>query len=606
MKKYSIVLGLFVVAIMFGCITPTNPLTNSTQNHSVNLASFSSCSELSSAFANSTSPGYGFDKVVATTLGGNMMPTVAAAESGRYSATNTQVGGVDESDLVKTHGKYIYLISNQNVLIIDSNPQNPKVLSNISVPGSPLEMFIDNNRLIIFSTNSVRSLREFDDYILPDYRSFVAVSIYDTANKSNPHKIKSAELEGNFVSARKIGSQVYFISQKYIYRDEGGEGILPMYKENEGSLKAVSGCSDVVYPRPLKDPNSILTIASFDVKSNTPDLKKNVFAFSGQTVYASAKNLYLSESSWGEDITKLHKFALENGDVSYIATGNVSGHLLNQFSMDEYQGNFRVATTSGHVGRGQFDSSNNIYVLDQNMKQIGELEDLAPGERIYSARFMGQKVYLVTFKKVDPLFVIDLSDPASPNVLGKLKIPGYSDYLHPIDENHLIGIGKDTIEAQEGDFAWYQGIKMALFDVSDVEHPKELHKVIIGDRGTDSPVLNNHKAFLYDKETGLLSFPVLLAERSGREYQPYEQGDFTFQGAYVYSLSIEDGFDLRGRITHYNNNAGFKKAGYYYQDYGYDVIRVLYIGDYLYTLSENTVAINSLDDLGRVSQVKLN
>ena len=174
--------------------------------------------------------------------------------------------------------------------------------------------------------------------------------------------------------------------------------------------------------------------------------------------------------------------------------------------MDEYEQHFRIATTTRQVWDSDKMSSNNVYILDDELDVVGELEDLAPGEKIYSVRFMGKKGYIVTFKKIDPLFVIDLSDHSNPLVLGKLKIPGYSDYLHPYDENHLIGIGKDTVEAADEltesrglDFGWYQGVKMAIFDVTDVENPIELHKVVIGDRGTDSPVLYDHKAFLFDR-----------------------------------------------------------------------------------------------------------
>jgi uncharacterized secreted protein with C-terminal beta-propeller domain len=214
---------------------------------------------------------------------------------------------------------------------------------------------------------------------------------------------------------------------------------------------------------------------------------------------------------------------------------------------------------------------------------------------------------MVTFKKVDPLFVIDLSDPTNPEVLGKLKIPGYSDYLHPFDEDHIIGIGKETVEAEEsrGDFAWYQGVKMALFDVSDVENPIELHKVVIGDRGTDSAVLNDHKAFLFDRERELLVLPILLAEIQGdpEDLEDWSSGDYVYQGAYVYNLNIDDGFDLRGRITHYDDEEIFKKSGYYFYGSSYNVMRSLFIDQGLYTLSRNRLKINDLSSLEELASL---
>jgi uncharacterized secreted protein with C-terminal beta-propeller domain len=251
------------------------------------------------------------------------------------------------------------------------------------------------------------------------------------------------------------------------------------------------------------------------------------------------------------------------------------------------------------------------------MDTVGKLEGLAPGEKIYSVRFMGKRGYVVTFKKVDPLFVIDLSNNYDPKVLGKLKIPGYSDYLHPYDETHIIGIGKDTIEAADDlksgrglDFAWYQGVKMAVFDVSDVEHPIEEYKVVIGDRGTDSPALQDHKAFLFDKERELLVIPITLAQipdsiKNNPEENSYspQYGEFTFQGAYVFNLNLEDGFKLKGKVTHHDNDDSFKKSGEYYYDYQKQITRSLYINDVLYTFSSSRIQLNDLDSLDTLKKL---
>ncbi|MBU0530771.1 MAG: beta-propeller domain-containing protein, partial [Nanoarchaeota archaeon] len=298
---------------------------------------------------------------------------------------------------------------------------------------------------------------------------------------------------------------------------------------------------------------------------------------------------------------------ISNGEIEYKAQGSVYGYLLNQFSMDESGDYFRAATTTGGNwwGSGQTEQVNNMYVLDSNLNTVGKLEDLAPGERIYSVRFIGDRGYMVTFKKIDPLFVIDLSQPTNPTVLGKLKIPGYSDYLHPYDENHIIGIGKDTVEGESEtrDFAWYQGIKIALFDVSDVENPIEEHKIIIGDRGTDSYALQDHRAFLFSKEKNLLVIPILLAEIEDKnKVEDWSYGDYVYQGAYVYDLTAEDGFDLRGRITHYDSDEPFMKSGYYFSG-DYSIQRSLYIVDTLYTISSNKLQANFLDSLDEIKEI---
>jgi inhibitor of cysteine peptidase len=235
------------------------------------------------------------------------------------------------------------------------------------------------------------------------------------------------------------------------------------------------------------------------------------------------------------------------------------------------------------------------------MKIVGTLEDLAPGEQIYSARFMGDRLYLVTFKKVDPLFVIDLSEPTAPRVLGKLKIPGYSDYLHPYDETHVIGIGKEAIDAEGGNFAWYQGVKISLFDVSNVSHPVEVAKLEIGDRGTDSTALSDHRAFLFSKERNLLVIPILEAKvPAGSDANTY--GDYVYQGAYVFQIDT-GGIILRGRITHLQGDE-LLKSGYWF-DSDYAVYRSLYIGENLYTISGAMIKINSLGDLSELKAIAL-
>jgi uncharacterized secreted protein with C-terminal beta-propeller domain len=235
---------------------------------------------------------------------------------------------------------------------------------------------------------------------------------------------------------------------------------------------------------------------------------------------------------------------------------------------------------------------------------VGKLEDLAPGEKIYSARFMGNTFYLVTFRKVDPLFVIDLQVPEDPKVLSELKVTGYSDYLHPFDENHIIGIGKETIAAEEGDFSWYQGVKISLFNVSDQLNPTEIDKDEIGDRGTTSPVLSNHKAFLFDKEHQLLVIPVLVAEIDESKHPEgvpdWTSGDYVYQGAFVYNITVK-GLELRGTITHMENSF---QSGYYAR-VRYSVKRTLYIGNVLYTVSDKAVKMNNLTTLEEIGKIEL-
>lgn len=273
--------------------------------------------------------------------------------------------------------------------------------------------------------------------------------------------------------------------------------------------------------------------------------------------------------------------------------GSVPGKVLNQFSMDEKDGYFRIATTDSNNWNSDTDT-NNMYVLNEKLEVVGKIENLAKGEKIYSVRFMGNRAYMVTFVQTDPLFVIDLSEPTNPVVLGELKIPGYSKYLHPYDETHIIGFGENTTTNKYGGVVT-DGMKMALFDVSNPSNPKELYSVDIGEKGTYSEILNNHKALLFSKEKNIIAFPISIREEEG-EYN----SKLTFQGAIVYGLDLNEGFTLKGTIAHMQIEDE-------YTDYNYtkEVERIIYIRDSLYTLSEGLVKSTNIETMQEQSYLDL-
>nr|WP_306812742.1 beta-propeller domain-containing protein [Paenibacillus soyae] len=587
-----------------------------------------------------------------------------------YSKTNVQVEGVDEADWVKTDGDYIYQISGSRVMIADiSDPAKPRLAAELEYAKEegfqPHQLYIDDARLIVIGTKQIYDApavpmegeaadsggaaeRPAADgaaaasgasadiavsgkmAILPYFhKSMVKTYVYDLGNEGKPALVRQLEQEGSYLSSRKIGEALYIVTNKYsynygIYDLPAGKSDLETARELASSFEplyrdtAVSDepqtvkLSDIRYfPEPAD--SSMMMVGAVDLGDSEGTLQVSAYFGAGGTIYASQKNLYAAQSVFTEDgstykqETKLHKFRLDNGSITYISEGSVPGALLNQFSMDEHEGYFRVALTNGNMwATGEAGSTNNVYVLNEKMETVGKLEGLAPGERIYSVRFMGDRAYMVTFRNVDPLFAIDLGNPAKPEVLGQLKIPGYSDYLHPYDENHLIGFGKETIElpskgmGPDETMAFYQGMKIALFDVTDVTKPKELFKEIIGDRGTHSELLSDHKALLFSKEKGLLAFPVELHEIKNKEqladgsFPAY--GEFTYQGAYIYGIDLTKGFQLRGRISHLSDE-DLRKSGQYGYDYAKTVRRILYAGDTLYTLSDAMLKANRMDSL---------
>jgi uncharacterized secreted protein with C-terminal beta-propeller domain len=301
--------------------------------------------------------------------------------------------------------------------------------------------------------------------------------------------------------------------------------------------------------------------------------------------------------------TTIHRISIFQGEIKYRASGGVPGYVLNRFSMDEYNEHFRIATTTGQVwSSGESAAKNHVFTMNLDLKVVGMVLDMAPGERIFSARFVKNRGYLVTFKNIDPFFVLDLSNPKQPRILGELKIPGYSNYLHPYDENHVIGIGKDA--ADIGDFAWYLGVKLSLFDVTDVHNPKEISNYIIGDRGTESLALSDPHAFLFSRNKNLLVIPIHLREINEDDY-PDEiplsaYGELKWYGAYVFHISTEQGIELRGGITH---DEDFDPSVSGYSDWNLRVKRSFYIENVLYTVSGTMLKANSLDDLSEIKVV---
>ncbi len=620
--------------------------------------------------------------------------TEAGGAAEDFSQTNIQVEGVDEPDIVKNDGKYIYyVVSGKKVVIVEAYPaENMKILNEIDLNVSVNEIFINDDKLIIFATGSeyleedcdVKSAGVSEDEIeiMPRYcgyyKSRNVVYIYDVSDRENPELKQEIGNDGSYLDSRMIKDYVYVISTKYVVVDRPEP---PVYIANSVEKKV---SAEEVYYFDYPDTNYVFTLVT-TINVNSGEFNSEVY-LTGSTsnVYISQDNIYLTyqksmrydkyiwdmveevllpllPSSYEAEImnimnsdkdiyekysevgeiveeysksltgttksdfdkefmrraeefqikiqketekTVIHKINIKKDKINYEGAGEVPGRILNQFSMDEYKGYFRIATTTGSWRQT---SLNHLYVLNKDLKIVGKVEDLAKGERIYSTRFMGERAYVVTFKKIDPLFVIDLSEPEKPEVLGYLKITGYSDYLHIYDENHVIGLGKETIAAEQGDFAWYQGIKISLFDVSDVKNPIEKAKIEIGDRGTDSYALYEHKAFLFSKEKNLLVIPINLAEIDKNRYEgevpDNAYGEHVWQGAYVFDISL-NGIELRGEISHQEN---FTKNewGYVNIDYNKQIQRSLYMDDILYTLSQARIKANNLQTIEEIDLVEL-
>jgi uncharacterized secreted protein with C-terminal beta-propeller domain len=528
---------------------------------------------------------------------------VTGLTSPDYSTTNVQVTGVDEGDIVKNDGEFAYIVSRDrgSVFIIDVNPpEDAEILTTINIRGSIREIYVKDDTLVVLGQRAVYQIDPSSDsidsyYYTVDYKGdFVQfdvgkfyylnyiyyqatfIDIFDIKDREEPSLLDSHVIRGSHVQSRMIGNHVYVITSQYLNRNTQ-EYDLPVPASEIYYLNCSNDTSSINYYLQLT------TILSIDISdpSTIVDLRVLLMA-SSSNIYVSLKNIYITYYGVyypnNNGNTSIHRISIDNGKILYKAYGEIEGRLPNRFFMDEYNDYFRVAASI------RFSSSHSVYVLDMDLNIVGCLEGIAPNERMYSARFMGDRLYLVTFRRVDPFFVINLSAPEKPELLGELVIPGWSDYLHPYDENHVIGLGRETDA-----MGWIKGVKLSLFDVTDVGNPQEISKFVIGDGYTSTIASSDPHAFLFNREKNLLVIPIRL--------------NYTVSGAYVFNISLEDGFELKGNVSHPSDDNN--QRGYYWYYYVNEIKRSFYITDTLYTLSDSYLQMNDLHDLHEINILKL-
>ena len=596
----------------------------------------------------------GVDFVASTAMPTAIADTAATPVS--HSDTNIQVAGVDESDSVKVADDgYIYQIHNNQIRVIKGFPivelSETATIKFADENFYPTGIYVQNGKLVVLgSTWKMLNTPQ----VQPVVSSKMAVPIggiwwggyipqtsqtrafiFDMSDHANPKSVRNLAIDGDYLDSRRIGDELYFVARTYPRYYMMGSNVknaflmkttemLPTIIDTKKGKTATRTMSvtDVSYLPDFVEPDYVV-VASLNLQNPDKALTTKAYLGAGELVYSSLNNLYLSASKYNfdnstadaipQDIvsTQIYKFNIDKGAVNFAAVGQVPGTALNRFSMDEHGDYFRIATTTQNWANGTNTSTNALFVLDKTMQPVGELEDLAKGERIYSTRFMGNRCYIVTFKQVDPLFAIDLSVPEKPFVAGELKIPGYSEYLHPYDENHLIGFGHDatTYNYGYGDVSIPLGLKMALFDVSDMNSPKELYSVKIGDKGTNTPLTYDAKALYWDAEKKLFGFPVDLHElpKGSDSANPSVYGNSVWQGAYIYEVTPEKGFNLKTKLSQIP--ADVLPVKYEYGSYwDFDatnlfVDRILRIENNLYTLSNNQLNIYDLENFYKIESL---
>ena len=588
--------------------------------------------------------------------GSGAPPTNSGQRASEYSTTNNQVAGVDEADVLKNDDKYIYLLSGGTFMVIESWPAaSTHPLSITPVEGTPLKLFVHQGRAAIYSQVSSGGLQ----VTVLSLADLAAPRVERTVRTSGA-LVGARRVDGMVHTVTQLpesgGVQLESWPSDMPMCDEQMDerviraAFLAMKIRNRQAILATeltdwmpsavdvdvladgssvtretlfSDCRNFFEPTTTNSPG-FLSVLSFPLADDT-SLGATTILGSAGTLYASAQGLYVASpegvSDWyggwygGQDeAVVIHKFGLplQGSEPLYRASGRVEGRLINQFAMDEHDDRLRVAVTKGHLPDPE--TTNAVVVLEERslplsvgsqttrptganmLAATGAVTGIARGEDIRAVRFDGDRGFVVTFKKTDPLFALDLSDPVNPRVTGELHIPGFSTYMHFMDTNHLLTIGFDA--SDQGDFAWFTGIQLQVFDVSDLTSPALLHKETIGTRGTTSDATNDHLAFNYFPARDMLAIPLGLCE--GGDGDGNYGSTMTFNGLRVYRVTVADGFSLVGDVDH-RDGAGNDQNGCYnwWQNPNSQVKRSVFMDDFVYSISSAHLKVNDLRDMGQ-------
>jgi len=576
--------------------------------------------------------------------GGTAKPKAATSASG----TNNQIVGVDEADIVKTDGRYVYLAANGALRIIEA--LDPKIISVTKLPGTARELFVEGDRAVVYASNGnvgKRCTYGYDCAFGGD-GSTTKVIIYDITNRAEPKVIRQIELSGSLIAARRIGNAVHTVVADGDMPGPGFErwpadlamcGVMeatvrtrlaklkvdnerkirakvsfPTIRDNSAASTVANApekqmCTDLLRTN-IRDGQAFTSVVSFDLANDKAPATTATIQSRPGAVFASGNALYLSVvhqkknsvASGGrwysayasvDEASEIHKFRIgeTTRDTKYVGSGIVPGHVLNQFAMDEYQGYLRVATTRGRVPDPKVESAVSIMAEGEggNLARVGAIEKIAPGEDIRAVRFDDDRGYVVTFKKTDPLFVMDLYQPSHPVILGELKIPGFSTYMHRIDPDHLLSIGFDAND--HGDFAYFDGVILQLFDVSKPTDPKLVHKEKIGSRGSSSEAATDHLAFNYFADQGLLAIPMTICEGGGDG----RNGSLAFSGLLVYDVDVERGFTRLGGVDHGTKGVN---CGTWWSNASSAVKRSVFLDDLVYSIAGDRAKVQRMGLFG--------
>jgi hypothetical protein len=538
-----------------------------------------------------------------------------------YSTTNVQEEGVDEPDIVKTDGRHLYVMNASTLYVFDIRSGEPKLKGSLTLRGYGHQLLLSGDRLLALTTYwddpilQPQPAQDFAPYPYPMPEPATRLFEIDVSDAGEPKLLNTLTMEGFYVSARMRGSvarvvittppspwPVDYESGQSPEQQEAEQrrairhtrlstwmpdGVLRDRVRDKRKVERMVACDDVRKPAAFSGPG-MLTVLTVDLARGLKPLDSDSLMTDAQTIYASKRSLFVAAERWFDPtvsdpnqevdagrFTAIHRFAIDDPEsAEYRASGQVRGFVLNQFALSENDGVLRVATTDQppwRAGAEQRESESYVTVLDERdktLEELGRVGGLGRGERIFAVRFLGDKGYVVTFRQIDPLYTLDLSNPEKPAVRGELKLLGFSSYLHPIGDDLLLGLGQDANEQGQS-----RGTQLSLFDVSDLSAPKRLHSHELGE-STSSAAEYDHHAFLYWPATKLTVVPVSA-------YRPEDQ----FNGAVGFRVDRDKGISELGRAEHE----------------GGMIMRSLVAHGRLLTVSDRGVLASTLDTLAPVS-----
>jgi hypothetical protein len=579
-----------------------------------------------------------------------------------YSTTNTQVKSVDEADYIKNDGNTIFVLSSDGLHVIDAWPAaETHEVAHLSLPGSPRRMFLLDNRLVVYTQLATTGTPGSAGYSNPSDQGCTygydcrftseggrtQILVYDVTTPASPTELMRYEMSGGYVASRRIGSDVYTVVhdtgatevagltysiQATSYDDLNAKYAQILAANNAkidqsqddfflpwitmtkpgSSATPVAPCEYALATQYAQS-GSFISINTFDLTTlGAPT--RTLLASNAGYVYASPTSLYMAIDRLPEQTYSssyyygshqandsfVHKFKLDGTSTSYVGSVTLPGHILNQFAMDENDGVLRVASTKGWVPSTDVSSYVTTYGMQAGkLAQLGQIGNIAPQEDIRSVRFDGNRGYVVTFKKTDPLFVFDLTDPTKPTLTGELLIPGFSTYMHPLDDTHILAIGFTADD--QGSFAYFNGIQIQIFDVSVLSDPKVLWKKEIGTRGSNSEALTNSLAFNYFAPKKMLALPITVCDGGGNG----SFGTLSFAGLMAFDISLDTGIAEHGRLPFIEQSglpSGSTDCNKWWTDSKSLVKRSIFMDDFIYALSDAQLRVAALASMSSVLQ----